>query len=189
VRVVATQAGAPRAFTADLVVCAIPFTLLRRVEVAAPFAPDKRSAIQHLQYTSVTRVFVQTRTRFWTAEGLSANASTDLPVMGVYERAINQPGTRGILESCMAGANARRAMLSQRARAPNGCARRDGDGLPEHWRAIRGRRIEVLGRGRMGARRLRVVRARTDDDPHATHRVPKGECISPGTTRPHRRDG
>jgi monoamine oxidase len=41
---------------------------------------------------------------------LSANASTDLPVMGVYERALNQPGTRGILESYMAGPNARKAM-------------------------------------------------------------------------------
>jgi monoamine oxidase len=117
VRVVATQAGAPRAFIADRVVCAIPFTVLRRVDVVPPFAPEKRSAIDHLRYTSVTRVFVQTRTRFWITEGLSANASTDLPVMGVYERAINQAGTRGILESYMAGPNARRAMaLSERER-------------------------------------------------------------------------
>jgi monoamine oxidase len=37
--------------------------------------------------------------------------------MGVYERAINQPGTRGILESYMAGPNARRATaMSERER-------------------------------------------------------------------------
>lgn len=110
VRVVAMQGGAPRTFAADRVVCTIPFTLLRRLEVTPPFSPGKRSAIERLRYTSVTRVFVQTRTRFWTAAGLSANASTDLPVMGIYERAINQPGTRGILESYMAGPNARRAV-------------------------------------------------------------------------------
>jgi monoamine oxidase len=117
VRVVAMQAGAARAFTADRIVCTIPFTVLRRLEVAPSFTHEKRAAIDGLRYTSVARVYVQTRTRFWTAEGLTGNASTDLPVMGVYERTINQPGTRGILESYMAGANARRATaMSERER-------------------------------------------------------------------------
>ena len=110
VRVVAAQGGSSRTYIADRVVCAIPFTVLRRLEVTPPFAPEKRTVIEQLRYTSVTRVFVQTRTRFWIEEGWSANASTDLPVMGVYERALNQPGTRGILESYMAGPNARKAM-------------------------------------------------------------------------------
>jgi monoamine oxidase len=117
VRVIASQSGAPRTFTADRVVCAIPFTVLRRLDVDPPFSRDKRSAIDQLKYTSVTRVFVQTRTRFWLADGVSPNASTDLPVMGIYERALNQPGTRGIIESYMAGAGARRAMpLTERER-------------------------------------------------------------------------
>ena len=109
VRVVAIQGGVPRTLTADRVVCAIPFTVLRRLEISPQFSREKRAAVEQLRYTSVARVYVQTRTRFWTADGLSGNASTDLPVMGVYERTINQPGTRGILESYMAGANARRA--------------------------------------------------------------------------------
>ena len=109
VRVMAMQGGAPRTFTADRIVCAIPFTVLRRLEISPPFGRDKRAAVEQLRYTSVARVYVQTRTRFWAAAGLSGNASTDLPVMGVYERTINQPGTRGILESYMAGENARRA--------------------------------------------------------------------------------
>ena len=109
VNILAVTGSARRTFAADRVVCAIPFSVLRRVDVSPPFTTEKRAAIAGLQYTSVTRVFVQTRTRFWIAAGLSANASTDLPVMGIYERAINQPGTRGILESYMAGPNARRA--------------------------------------------------------------------------------
>ena len=117
VRVVAMQTGAPRVFTADRMVCAIPFTVLRRLEVHPPFSREKRSAIDRLKYTSVTRVFVQTRTRFWLADRVSPNAFTDLPVMGIYERALNQPGPRGIIESYMAGAGARRAMqLSERER-------------------------------------------------------------------------
>ena len=109
VRVVAAPGGTPRSFSADRVVCTIPFSVLRRLEVSPAFGREKRAAINGLRYTSVARVYVQTRTRFWTADGYSGNASTDLPVMGVYERTINQPGTRGILESYMAGATARRA--------------------------------------------------------------------------------
>ena len=109
VRVVAAQGGATRTFTGDRLVCAIPFSVLRRLEVSPQFGREKRAVIDQLHYTSVVRTFVQTRTRFWTAEGLSGNASTDLSVMGIYERTINQPGTRGILESYVAGANARRA--------------------------------------------------------------------------------
>ena len=108
-RVVARQGGATRVFTADRIICTIPFTVLRRIEVSPPFGREKRAAVERLRYTSVARVFVQTRTRFWTAEGLSGTASTDLPVMGIYERTINQAGRRGILESYIAGANARRA--------------------------------------------------------------------------------
>jgi len=115
IRVVAMQGGAPRTFTADRIVCAIPFTVLRRLQISPAFGAEKRGAVEQLRYTSVARVYVQTRTRFWTADGLSGNASTDLPVMGVYERTINQPGTRGILESYMAGANARRATASSEA--------------------------------------------------------------------------
>jgi monoamine oxidase len=110
VRVVALEGGMPRTFEGDRIVCAIPFSVLRRLDVARAFPGDKQTAITQLKYTSVTRVFVQTRTRFWLTAGLSANASTDLPVMGIYERAINQPATRGLLESYMAGAAARRAM-------------------------------------------------------------------------------
>ena len=106
-RVIAMQGGVPRAFTADRIVCAIPFSVLRRLEISPAFGREKRMAVEQLRYTSVARVYVQTRTRFWTADGLSGNASTDLPVMGVYERTINQPGTRGILESYVAGATAR----------------------------------------------------------------------------------
>jgi monoamine oxidase len=115
VRVVAVQGGTQRSFTADRIVCAIPFTVLRRLEVSPPFGREKRTAVEQLRYTSVARVFVQTRTRFWAADGLSGSASTDLPVMGVYERTLNQPGTRGILESYMAGANARRATTMREA--------------------------------------------------------------------------
>jgi monoamine oxidase len=108
VRVVAKPAGSARTFTADRLVCAIPFSVLRRLEVSPAFSREKRAAIDNLLYTSVARVYVQTRTRFWLEDGYTGSASTDLPVMSLFERSINQPGPRGILESYMAGARARR---------------------------------------------------------------------------------
>ena len=102
------QAGATRDIEAEHLVCAVPFTLLRRMEVTPHFSPAKRSAIEQLGYTSVARVFLQTRKRFWLEEGLTGSATTDLPVSAVYDKTANQPGARGILESYQSGRNARR---------------------------------------------------------------------------------
>ncbi len=108
VRLVFKQAGEARTITADRVICAIPFTLLRRVEVSPPFAQAKQQAIQELPYTSVARIYLQTRTPFWVDKGLPGTASTDLPVMWLWEPSKGQAGPRGILESYSAGAAARR---------------------------------------------------------------------------------
>jgi monoamine oxidase len=78
------------------------------MDVRPAFSPPKRAAIDQLLYTSVARVYVQTRSRFWVEDGVAGGASTDLPVMGISERTINQPGMRGILESYQAGPTARR---------------------------------------------------------------------------------
>ena len=117
VRAVAMQGSVRRTFSGDRMICAVPFSVLRRLDVSPAFSRDKRSVVQQLQYTSVTRVFVQTRTRFWIADGVSGNAVTDLPVMNIYERSLNQSGTRGILESYQAGAMARASgKLNERER-------------------------------------------------------------------------
>ncbi len=108
VKVVCSQSGQHRTFTADHLVCAVPFSVLKRIEVSPGFSREKQLAIEQLEYTSVARIYLQTRKRFWLDEGLSGSASTDLSVMNVTERSINQPGPRGILESYMAGKQARR---------------------------------------------------------------------------------
>jgi monoamine oxidase len=100
------KAGRQQALAADRVVCAVPFTVLRRMQVSG-LSSAKRRAIEQLQLTSVARVFLQTRTRFWLAEGLTGSATTDLPIMGAYEKTANQPGTRGIIETYQAGRHAR----------------------------------------------------------------------------------
>lgn len=109
VRVVYLQAGAHKTIAADHLICAVPFSVLRHIEISPRFSPEKERAIEQLPYTSVARVYLQTKKKFWLNEGLTGQASTDLPIMSIYDRTVNQPGTRGILESYMAGPQARRA--------------------------------------------------------------------------------
>jgi monoamine oxidase len=55
---------------ADRCVCALPFSTLRKVVIATPFADDKMRAIASLRYMPVARCHFQTGTRFWTSDPL-----------------------------------------------------------------------------------------------------------------------
>src|SRR5262245_48756328 len=85
-RVVWTEQGGSQSISADRVIVAVPFTLLRRIEVVPPFSEEKARAIHELSYGSSTKVFLQTRTRFWAGEGLNGFGYTDLhDYMQVWE--------------------------------------------------------------------------------------------------------
>lgn len=92
----------------ERVVCALPFSCLRHVEVTPPFSPEKRRAVEELPNTSVVRVYLQSRQKFWVERGWSGMVNTDLPIMWIWEPTFNQAGPRGILESYTAGVQARR---------------------------------------------------------------------------------
>jgi monoamine oxidase len=96
VEVLYEQAGTPRRLMAEHVVCALPFSVLRHLSVTPPFPDDKRKVIDTLRYGSVTRVILQTRTRFWARQGLNGFALVDRP-MEVWSPSFDQPGTRGLL--------------------------------------------------------------------------------------------
>jgi monoamine oxidase len=108
VTVTVSSAGRRSQISADYLICAIPFPVLRSIEVSPAFSTDKARAIRELTYNSVTRVYVQTRTRSWVAQGLSGFAATDLPIGTVWDCAEGQPGERGILECYTSGDRARR---------------------------------------------------------------------------------
>lgn len=101
--------------TADHVVCTIPFSVLRTIDVAPSFSAQKALAIEQLPYTSILRVFLQFRRKAWTAENLYFLTTTDLPMKWVFEHTVNQPGSRGILEAQAFGADARRLARTSEA--------------------------------------------------------------------------
>lgn len=108
-RVYATyrSAGELRTVEAEYAICALPFSVLRTIEVVPPFSEGKRKAVAELPYAAATGVCLQMRTRFWEASGLPGQAMTDLPITLVLDMTFHQPGTRGILMSLTGGHQAR----------------------------------------------------------------------------------
>lgn len=115
VRVRFRQAGSLQTLAADRLVCAVPFSVLRRVEVWPPFSPGKTRAIRELPYFSASRVYLQSRRKFWIEQKLDGFARTDLPVNEVWDMTTNRPGPRGILHSYMGGPQARRVAVMTEA--------------------------------------------------------------------------
>lgn len=120
VRVVFRQAGGEQTLEADRLICAAPVPALRKIEFTPPLPAAKRKIFEQLEHTPVTRVYVQTRRRFWEDEGRGGGASTDLPVQTVSEQPFAESalvGPRGVLESHMKGEQAERiAALDPEAR-------------------------------------------------------------------------
>jgi monoamine oxidase len=115
VRVVFRQAGTHHTMSADHLVCAIPFTVLRHIVVVPAFSVGKRRAIEQMVFSSVTKVFLQTKQRFWAAEKLNGFAYTDLPLGQVWNLSHQQPGPRGILMAYVASQNAVQLAAMQEA--------------------------------------------------------------------------
>jgi monoamine oxidase len=105
VRVFFTNGGSRQSVSAGHLVCAIPFSTLRRVEFSPPLSSSKRAAIDRTPYHSATRIYLQCRARYWMKEGLSGFADTDHP-MEVWDTTYGQQGDRGILMAFLQGPRA-----------------------------------------------------------------------------------
>ncbi|HEX8708490.1 MAG TPA: FAD-dependent oxidoreductase [Pyrinomonadaceae bacterium] len=105
--VVRPASGLQQSVPADYLLCTIPFTVLRRMEVRPAFSPEKERAVRQLSYQAVTRVYLQSRRRFWEQNGTNGFGMSDLPEE-VWQPTWDQPGPRGILMSYVRGRNAHR---------------------------------------------------------------------------------
>lgn len=99
VRVSVLHASGLQELQADHVIITIPFSVLRYCEMDSSVSSGKKTAIQKMRYESLTRVYLQSRTRFWTEKGIAGDAVSDLPFCPVIDHTANQNGTRGILEA------------------------------------------------------------------------------------------
>ena len=94
-RVVFVNNGRQQALTAEKVVCTIPFSILRNIEMPG-LSAHKKELIRNTRYDAVSRVYLQTKNRFWEEKGLNGFAFTR-GAIEIWQPTWSQPGPRGIL--------------------------------------------------------------------------------------------
>jgi monoamine oxidase len=102
VRVTYRHLDAPVTVAGDYLVCTLPLTVLRKIEVTPALPALQRAAINEVAYLPMARVFLQSRRRFWLERGENGWAGTDDPI-DVWDYTRDQPGTRGILGAYTSG--------------------------------------------------------------------------------------
>jgi monoamine oxidase len=90
------RGGSPQTLSADYILCALPFSLLRNIELPASFSERKRDIITKLHYDSVSRVYLQTKRRSWEEKGLNGFGITS-DAVEIWQPTWSQPGPRGII--------------------------------------------------------------------------------------------
>jgi len=94
-RVVFLKAGQRQTLAADRMLCTIPFSVLRNIELPG-LSERKQDVIKSTRYDAVSRVYLQTRNRFFEEEGLNGFAFTS-GAIEIWQPTWSQPGPRGIL--------------------------------------------------------------------------------------------
>jgi monoamine oxidase len=87
--------------TGDYAICAIPFSVLRDIEVLGTgFSRPKQKAIRELNYNASGKILFQTRHRFWEQEDgiVGGTTVTDLPIRRICYPSFSDPNDeRGTL--------------------------------------------------------------------------------------------
>jgi monoamine oxidase len=97
------QAGRTRDINADLVVMALPFTLLRQVDMDVELPEVKRLAIDTLGYGTNAKLMAAFETRVWHEYGADGSTYTDLPYQSSWETTRGQEGLGGVITNYLGG--------------------------------------------------------------------------------------
>lgn len=96
--------GGPVEYRADAVILALPFTLLRSVDMKVPLPPAKRKAIAELGYGTNAKLFMGFYSRPWIKAGATGYFFTDGAMQSGWDHALTQPGQSGGLTVFNGGA-------------------------------------------------------------------------------------
>lgn len=90
--------GEPKTLEAEYLVSCIPQAILKKIPITPEWPDEKRFVLDNVNFSSQTRVLLQSRTPFWKGELPSINLETgDGAMYLVYETADEVPGPRSIL--------------------------------------------------------------------------------------------
>jgi monoamine oxidase len=93
-----TEAGR-YSVTGDYAIVALPFSVVRQIEIMTPFSREKQRAIRQLNYSASTKILFQVRERIWEADdGIFGGATvTDLPIRRINYPTPDPTTSRGVL--------------------------------------------------------------------------------------------
>ncbi len=131
--------GASTEVTADHVVFALPFTMLRRVRIEADLPAAKRRAIDELGYGANSKLISGFSARPWRTSGASGIVYSDLPFQSSWEASRLQGGAGGVITNFTGGAAAR-------AIGGGPAAQRQEDFLNQFDRVFPGARASATGK-------------------------------------------
>jgi monoamine oxidase len=129
---------------ADIVVLALPFTLLRRVDTGDLFPAPKLAAVRDLGYGENAKLLIGNTSRFWRTQGRDGGLYTDLPLQTGWDASRLRRGARG-LTFYLGGAgglmlgqgseqeHAARLCALAEPSMPGLSARRTGSAARVHW--------------------------------------------------------
>jgi monoamine oxidase len=101
------KGGASSEITADHAVFALPFTMLRRVQLDVALPEAKRQAIDGLGYGANSKLICGFSARPWRSSGSSGIVYTDLPFQSCWEASRLQQGAGGVIANFTGGEAAR----------------------------------------------------------------------------------
>ena len=95
--------GASIDVRAQHAILALPFTLLRKVQIDVPLPAPKRSAIDRLAYGTNAKLMIGYDRRAWRAHDANGASMSDLPYQTTWETSRKQPGEPGTLTNFTGG--------------------------------------------------------------------------------------
>ena len=98
-----TERDVRQTIQASRVIFTTPFTTLREIDFSPALPSAKAKAISTLPYFPAARLLLQTRSRFWHADGLSATSRSDHPAE-TWDAAYDQLADRGLVGVTVGGA-------------------------------------------------------------------------------------
>lgn len=116
---VKTKDGKTR--TADAVVSTIPFPVLRELDISPKLMPRKQRLVDELEWVPVVKVYVQTKSAPWVAQGIRGwpMSASDRPWERVIDITGNEPGGRGNVFFYLTGKNAEAYLARPKATRMN----------------------------------------------------------------------
>jgi monoamine oxidase len=170
--------------SADRVVLALPFSILREVDYSkAGFSTVKKAAIEELGMGTNSKLHLQFKNRFWNTLGNQGDTYADTGYQTTWDVTRAQPGPPGSSSTTPAATSARVSAAALRPNAHPGSSPRSSRFCRESPRAGTARRPSTTGRATAGPRAPtptgRSASTRSSPAPSPRRKAP---ATSPGST-------